>query len=122
MIAGRPARSTVYPLAMADAVPALAPAEAAACLREGWQAIDVRLEEELAEGHIAGIDHIELTELGVRAREIDRERPVLVVCRSGSRSAMAVAALRPAGYDAHNLEGGMLAWIAAGLPVEAPTS
>jgi rhodanese-related sulfurtransferase len=101
-------------------VPELTPAEAAARLREGWQAIDVRLPEERADGTIADDVHIELSELAIRAGEIDRERPLLVYCRSGSRSAMAVAALRPAGYDAHNLAGGMLAWLEAGLPVGAP--
>jgi rhodanese-related sulfurtransferase len=99
----------------------LSPAEAAALLREdaAWQVLDVRLEEERDEGRLAGDVHIELTELSARADEIDPARPVLVYCRSGSRSAMAVAALRTAGYDARNLQGGMLAWVEAGLPVEA---
>lgn len=98
-------------------VPALSPVEAAARIADGWQAIDVRLDEEVAEGVIAGALHIELTQLGARAGEIDPNRPLVVVCRSGVRSAMAVAALRPAGYDAHNLDGGMLAWAEAGLPI-----
>jgi rhodanese-related sulfurtransferase len=96
----------------------LSPAEAAARLRDGWQALDVRLDHERAEGRIADSSHIELTELSARAAEIDRERPVLVYCRSGSRSGMAVDALRLAGYEAASLDGGLLAWVAAGLPVE----
>jgi rhodanese-related sulfurtransferase len=102
----------------ADPTAPLAPAEAAALLREqpGWQVLDVRLEEERGDGRLAGDVHIELTELSARANELDPHRPVLVYCRSGSRSAMAVAALRTAGYDAHNLAGGMLAWLGAGLP------
>lgn len=99
-------------------VPALTPVEAAARLQDGWQALDVRLDEEVTEGVIAGVVHIELSELGARAGEIDPDRPVVVICRSGVRSAMAVAALRPAGYDAHNLDGGMLAWAEAGLAIE----
>jgi rhodanese-related sulfurtransferase len=97
----------------------LSPAEASVCLQEGgWQVVDVRLPEERVEdGVIAGDVHIELMELSERAGEIDPQRPALVYCRSGSRSAMAVAALRTAGYDAHNLAGGMLAWLDAGLPV-----
>jgi rhodanese-related sulfurtransferase len=99
---------------------ALTPAEAAERLRDGgWQVIDVRLPEERAEGRIAGSAHIELTELSARAAELDADRPLLVFCRSGTRSAMAVAALRGAGYDAHDLAGGMLAWAEAGLPIEA---
>lgn len=101
---------------------ALAPADAAARLaQDGWQIVDVRLAyERVEDGVIAGDVHIELTELSARAGEIDPERPVLVYCHSGSRSAMAVAALRAAGYDAHNLDGGILAWAGAGLPLEPP--
>jgi rhodanese-related sulfurtransferase len=104
---------------MSDDAIAIAPAVAAERLRDGWQALDVRLEHERAEGRIAGSVHIELTELSARAGEIDRERPVLVYCRSGTRSGMAVDALRLAGYEAVNLEGGILAWAEAGLPVES---
>lgn len=97
----------------------LSPAEAAARLREDadWQVVDVRLPDERADGVIAGDVHIELMELSARAGEIDPHRPTLVYCRSGARSAMAVAALRGVGYDAHNLAGGMLAWLEAGFPV-----
>jgi rhodanese-related sulfurtransferase len=97
----------------------LAPAEAAARLRdeEGWQVVDVRTPDERPDGVIEGDVLIPLDELSVRAGEIDPARPSLIYCRSGSRSAMAVGALRAAGYDAHNLAGGMLAWLDAGLPV-----
>ncbi len=103
----------------------LAPADAAARLREdaAWQTIDVRTAPERVEdGVIAGDVHIDLGELSVRAGEIDPTRPALIYCRSGSRSAMAVAALRGGGYDAWNLDGGILAWAEAGLPVASPTS
>lgn len=97
----------------------LTPAEAAARLRveEDWQVIDVRTPEERPDGVIEGDVLIPLDELSARAGEIDPARPSLIYCRSGSRSAMAVAALRTAGYDAHNLAGGMIAWLEAGLPV-----
>jgi rhodanese-related sulfurtransferase len=96
----------------------LTPAEAAVRLREGgWQVVDVRRADERPDGVIVGDVHIELTELSARAGEIDPERPALIYCRTGSRSSMAVAALRTAGYDAHNLAGGMVAWLEAGLPV-----
>lgn len=97
----------------------LTPHEAAAHLREedGWQVVDVRTPAERADGVIEGDVLIPLDELSVRAGEIDPARPSLIYCRSGSRSAMAVAALRTAGYDAHNLAGGMIAWLEAGLPV-----
>jgi rhodanese-related sulfurtransferase len=98
----------------------LSPAEAAARLREedDWQVVDVRTPDERPDGVIEGDVLIPLDELSTRAGEIDPSRPALIYCRSGSRSAMAVAALRTAGYDAHNLAGGMLAWLEAGLPAD----
>lgn len=98
----------------------LSPAEAAARLRDedGWQVVDVRTPGERRDGVIEGDVLIPLDELGARAGEVDPGRPALIYCRSGSRSAMAVAALRGAGYDAHNLAGGMLAWLEAGLPAD----
>jgi rhodanese-related sulfurtransferase len=110
-----------YPVSMSDIDATLSPAEAAERLRGGWQVVDVRLAYERDEdGVIADDMHIALTELSARAGEIDPERPVLVYCHTGSRSAMAVAALRSAGFDAHNLAGGIVAWVAAGLPVARP--
>lgn len=100
---------------------ALAPAEAADRLRDGgeaWQLLDVRTPKERAAARIEPSVHIELTELSARAgAELDQRRPLLVYCHSGVRSAMAVAALRAAGYDARNLTGGIEAWEAAGLPL-----
>jgi rhodanese-related sulfurtransferase len=84
------------------------------------QLIDVRERHEHAAGRIAGDKHIELNELSSRAGEIDRDLPVVFYCRSGSRSAMATQAFAAAGYDAHNLDGGLLAWNGHGLPMEPP--
>ena len=53
---------------------------------------------------------IPLGTLPDRLSEIPKDRPVVVHCRSGARSARAVAMLRAEGYDAHNLVGGILAW------------
>jgi rhodanese-related sulfurtransferase len=99
-------------------VPEEITAAEAAQLGADWQWLDVRTPEERAEGFIRDDSvHIELTELAVRAGEIDRQRPVVVYCRSGARSGMAVAALRTGGYAASNLAGGILAWEEARLPV-----
>ena len=93
--------------------------EAARLLLQGdVQIIDVREPHEYEAGHVAGAVAIPLGELSSRAGEIDRARPVVLVCRAGSRSAMATEALLGAGYDAHNLTGGMLAWADAGLELE----
>ncbi len=84
----------------------------------GVQLIDVRAAHEHEAGHIAGTPLSELGELSARAAEIDRERPVVFYCRSGGRSALATQAFAEAGFDAHNMAGGMLAWQAQGLPIE----
>jgi rhodanese-related sulfurtransferase len=82
------------------------------------QLIDVRQPEEHEAGCIAGDRFIELAQLGDHVGAIDRERPVVFYCRSGARSAMATEAFRGAGFDAHNMVGGLLEWHAAGLPLE----
>jgi rhodanese-related sulfurtransferase len=84
------------------------------------QLIDVRQPEEHEAGRIAGDRLIELARLGAVLDTIDRERPVVFYCRSGARSAMATEAFRGAGFDAHNMLGGLLDWHAAGLPLDPP--
>ncbi len=79
--------------------------------------VDVREDYERDAGHIAGSRHIALAALSAAAPTIDRERPVVFYCRIGARSAMAADAYRSAGYDAHSLAGGLLAWVQAGLPL-----
>ncbi|HTU86624.1 MAG TPA: rhodanese-like domain-containing protein [Solirubrobacteraceae bacterium] len=84
------------------------------------QLIDVRQPEEREAGRIAGDRFIELSQLATQVDTIDRDRPVVFYCRSGSRSAMATEAFRGAGFDAHNMVGGLLDWDAAGLPLDPP--
>jgi rhodanese-related sulfurtransferase len=95
------------------------PGMVAALLRGGAiQLIDVRQPEEYAAGRIAGARLIALPELSAKAHTIPPDRPVVFYCRSGSRSAMATEAFIRAGFDAHNMTGGLLDWAAAGLPLE----
>ena len=82
------------------------------------QLIDVRQPREHEAGRIAGSRLIELADLPAQAGTIDRDREVVFYCRTGSRSAMATEAFRHAGYDAHNMAGGLLEWEADGLPIE----
>jgi rhodanese-related sulfurtransferase len=82
------------------------------------QLIDVRETGEYQAGRIAGARHIPLAQLPAEVGDLDRERPIVFYCRSGSRSAMATEAFRGAGFDAHNMAGGLLDWEAAGLPLE----
>ena len=51
------------------------------------------------------------------AAQLDQERPIVFYCRSGARSAMTTQAFRASGFQAFNLTGGLLAWVAKGLPI-----
>jgi rhodanese-related sulfurtransferase len=84
----------------------------------GVQLVDVRAAHEHEAGHIAGSRWIQLTELPAQVDTIDRHLPVIFYCYSGARSGMAAEALLQAGFDAHNMTGGMLEWQAAGLELE----
>lgn len=102
-----------------DAVTDYSPQQVAELHSSGEiQLIDVRQSYEHEAGRIADSPLIELSELSGRAQEVDRDRPVVFYCRTGSRSAMATQAFRAAGYDAHNMAGGLIEWQAAGLPLE----
>lgn len=79
--------------------------------------LDVREDDEWQAGHIDGARHIPLRELSGRVGELAKGRPIVAVCRSGSRSAAAVRELKQLGYDAENLDGGVTAWTKAGLPL-----
>jgi rhodanese-related sulfurtransferase len=95
------------------------PAQVSELLAQGTiQLIDVRQPHEHEAGRIAGGRLIELGQLSAEAQTIDRSRPVVFYCRSGGRSAMATQAFEEAGFEAHNMAGGLLAWDAAGLPME----
>ena len=97
----------------------LSPARVAELLEEGAiQLVDVREPYERDAGHAPGSRHVQLADLTEQAPSIDPARPVVFVCRVGGRSAMAAWSFARAGYDAHNLEGGMVAWVASGLPLE----
>jgi glyoxylase-like metal-dependent hydrolase (beta-lactamase superfamily II) len=90
-------------------------------LPEPVQILDVRETAEFTGplGHIEGAMLIPLGELAGRLDELRRDRPVVAVCRAGSRSAQATAILQQAGFaEVANLNGGMLRWRAEGYPVE----
>jgi len=80
------------------------------------QVLDVREDFEVAEGMISGAVHIPMGQLNERVGELDANRPIIVVCRSGNRSAQVADALNAAGYTADTMTGGMSAWQDAGLP------
>ena len=88
--------------------------------REDAVVVDVRGDDEFREGHIADAIHIPLPALASRAGELEKykDRPLILGCRSGSRSAGACGILSKQGFEKlYNLSGGMMAWQNANLPV-----
>lgn len=85
--------------------------------RDRVQLLDVRENDEWAAGRIDGAVHIPLAELPSRVAEVDRDRPVVTVCRSGGRAGRAAELLAQAGVSAEVMGGGMTAWSQAGLPM-----
>ena len=81
--------------------------------------LDVRQPEEFTQGHVPGAKLIPLGELGTRLSDVPNDAPIYVICRSGNRSKTASSLLVKNGKaDVRNVEGGTLAWQAAGYPVE----
>lgn len=83
--------------------------------------LDVREAEEYKSGHVLNSRWIPLGKLGERIGELEkfRERPVVVVCRSGNRSGNACVILGKRGFgQVYNLAGGMMAWQKANLPLD----
>ena len=86
--------------------------------RDGAQIVDVREDHEVQAGHIPGIVHIPLGQLGAQVGTLDQATPIVFVCKSGGRSLMAAQALQGAGFAAYSLAGGTQAWHDAGQPLE----
>ncbi|NQX57560.1 rhodanese-like domain-containing protein [Paenibacillus qinlingensis] len=89
------------------------PSEIKARLAQGEHLtlIDVREDEEVAEGMIQGAIHIPLGQLPERLSEIPQVEEVILVCRSGNRSGRALGYLEANGYKGlKNMTGGMLEW------------
>lgn len=80
--------------------------------------IDVREADELAAAAVAGARHLPMSQVGVDAYPDFGAQKVVVMCHSGARSARVTAALATRGVNAYNLTGGIVAWIAAGLPAQ----
>ncbi len=87
---------------------------------QGALLLDVREPEEYQQGHAPNSRLLPLGQLNSRIAELDayRDKPIVLICRSGRRSAQAAELLRQAGFtQAVNVQGGMNAWEAAKLPV-----
>ncbi len=89
--------------------------------REDALVVDVREPNEFAAGHVLGAKNLPLAKLDASGADLakKKERPVIVYCEGGQRSAKALAVLKKHGYTrVANLSGGIGAWQQAGLPVE----
>ncbi|UBV44150.1 rhodanese-like domain-containing protein (plasmid) [Deinococcus taeanensis] len=88
-----------------------------AAQQAGEFVLDVRTPAEFTEGHVQGARLLPLQELPARLNEVPKDRKIYVICRSGNRSAQASQILADAGRrNVFNVDGGMNAWTAAGLP------
>lgn len=83
--------------------------------------LDVRSIAEYKKGHVVNAINIPLNGLAKQLQTLEKykDKPIIVACKSGSRSGMAVKMLMKKGFEkVHNLRGGMMAWESAGLPVK----
>lgn len=101
----------------------VSPADASSIQAEppdGLVVLDVRTPEEFAEGHIEGATMIDFYSPDFRDRlaELDPDQPYLIYCRSGNRSGQTRAILEELEFgDVADVDGGIVAWQAEGLPV-----
>ena len=98
-------------------LPVSVPSVAAGQVPREARILDVRERDEWDAGHIEGALHIPLSDVPARLDDLVGADQFVVVCRSGGRSAQAVAWLARNGVEALNLAGGMGAWAAAGRPM-----
>lgn len=103
----------------------LNPAEATLLInREDAQVVDVREADEYASGHLPDARNIPVGKLAERANEIEKhkEKPLILCCASGMRSAKACNELKKLGFtNVRSLAGGIDAWRQAGLPIKKGT-
>lgn len=89
--------------------------------KDNVQLVDVRTPEEFASGHLPNAINININGADFEAEtaKLDKDKPVLVYCKSGMRSAKASANLKVQGFkNISDLDGGITSWKDAGKPVE----
>ncbi len=103
--------------AKAPATPQVGARAARALLDAGALLLDVREPDEWESEHAPRAQLVPMASVKANLDRLPHDRRIVVICRSGGRSAAVTDSLRAWGYDAVNLAGGMCAWAAAGLPV-----
>ncbi len=93
--------------------------EAVELLGAGAFLLDVRNLDEFTAGHAPTAVHVALSDVPDHLDDLPRDRVIICACRSGSRSARATSFLQQNGFDAVNLEGGMITWNLEGQPLDA---
>ncbi len=115
----------LWPLVMGGAKNEVSPAQATLLInREDAHVIDVREVDEFAGGHLPEARNVPLAKLADRISEIEKfkDKPVIVCCASGMRSAKACGELAKLGFaKVHSLAGGVDAWVGAGYPIKKGT-
>ena len=100
----------------------IVPADVAGRISDGALIVDVRAPSEYRSGHIAGSLNVPLGRLVSQMGDRPRTQPVVLVCESGSRSAIGASLLTAAGFtNVTNLTGGISGWRREGLPLEVDT-
>lgn len=95
----------------------VSPAKAREAQDLGAMLIDVRESSEYRSGHAPGARHISVQLIERRLSEIPKERQIVVMCQSGTRSQRAAEILSRNGYQVLNVSGGIIGWQRAGLKV-----
>ena len=108
------------------AIPSITPADAAAATGAGAAPppliVDVREPDEFARERVEGAALVPISQFVARHAELPKDRPLYMLCHSGSRSQSATMYLLQAGWtDVRNVTGGISAWMQAGLPVRKGT-
>lgn len=98
-------------------MPSVSAAELNEKLKNGKRpfVVDVRQPEEFRTGHIISAKLIPLGELNRRINELPKDKEIICVCATGSRSRSATKMLLRAGYNAVNMNGGMMTWSGKGF-------
>jgi rhodanese-related sulfurtransferase len=88
-------------------------------LSAGIVLLDVREPDEWEQGHAPGAVHIPMGDVPARVGDLNLDAELYVICRQGGRSARVVDYLNQIGFEAVNVDGGMVAWQMAGRPLVA---